>query len=54
MKVGIVGSGFVDVKRLRIEFRSESLNLLFGDPQSTGAERLSHRKVFEISPAHSR
>jgi hypothetical protein len=43
---------FVEMERLRIEFRSESLNLHFGDPQSTGAERLPHRKVFEISPAN--
>jgi hypothetical protein len=44
---------FVELERLRIEFGSKSLNLLFADPQSTGAEGLPNGEVFKIAPAHS-
>jgi hypothetical protein len=36
------------------EFGSKSLNLLFADPRSTGAEGLPNGEVFEIVIAHIR
>ena len=42
------------MERLRIEFGSESPNLLFADSQSTGTEGLAHGEVFEMAAAHSR
>ena len=42
---------FVEMKRLRIEFRREGLNFLISNARSTEVEGLPHREIFEVSLA---
>src|ERR1700730_16923986 len=43
----------VEMERLRIKFGCERLDLLLSHARSTGGERLSYCKVFEIPLAHA-
>jgi hypothetical protein len=53
LKKRVLRGRLVEMERLWIEFGRESLNLLLGDAQSTGAEGLSHHEIFEVPLAHS-
>jgi hypothetical protein len=44
----------VEMERLRIEFRSKTLDSLLVNLQPAGAIRLPHRKVLEVRPSKSR